>query len=50
MVCGRFGTSNLKDQHREATAALSAGEFDKVEDALRTDIRQGLDFVKQTLN
>lgn len=49
VVCGRFGTSNLKDQHREATAALRTGDFAKVEDALRTDIRQGLDFVRHTL-
>jgi DNA-binding GntR family transcriptional regulator len=49
VVCGRFGTSNLKDQHREATAALRKGASDQVEIALRKDIRQGLDFVRNTL-
>lgn len=49
VVCGRFGTSNLKDQHREATGALRRGRPDLVEAAMRKDIQQGLDFVRNTL-
>jgi DNA-binding GntR family transcriptional regulator len=49
VVCGRFGTANLVDHHREATAALRAGDFAAVKHAMREDIRQGMEFIRQTI-
>jgi DNA-binding GntR family transcriptional regulator len=48
VVCGRFGTANLTDQHREATLALRQGDAAKVRRAMEEDIRQGIAFVRQT--
>ncbi|MFA3918421.1 GntR family transcriptional regulator [Ruegeria sp. 2012CJ15-1] len=50
VVCGRYGTSNLKDLHRQAIAALRDGAPQEVADAIEGDIRQGLDFVRQTFD
>ncbi|MDP5218090.1 GntR family transcriptional regulator [Ruegeria sp. 2205SS24-7] len=49
VVCGRYGTSNLKDLHQQAIAALRSGAPQDVADAIEGDIRQGMDFVRQTL-
>ena len=48
VVCGRFGTTNLVDQHREATRALRDGDSAKVRKAIDDDIRQGFAFIRQT--
>ncbi len=48
VVCGRFGTANLTDHHREATIALRQGDLAKVRHAMEQDIRQGIAFVRQT--
>ncbi|MCL6285818.1 GntR family transcriptional regulator [Ruegeria sp. 2012CJ41-6] len=50
VVCGRYGTSNLKDLHQQAIAALREGAPQDVADAIEGDIRQGLDFVRQTFD
>ena len=47
--CGRFGTAQMSDKHREAIAALRKGEAAKVKKAIEEDISQGMDFVRQTL-
>ena len=49
VVCGRFGTANLTDQHREATKGLRDGDLEKVKRALQEDIRQGMEFIRQTI-
>ncbi|CUK18816.1 HTH-type transcriptional regulator McbR [Ruegeria denitrificans] len=49
VVCGRYGTAKLLDQHREATLALREGDTEKVKKAIEEDIRQGLALVRQTL-
>jgi DNA-binding GntR family transcriptional regulator len=49
VVCGRIGTSNLTDHHQEATSGLRDGDFDKVKQAFREDIRQGMAFIRQTI-
>ncbi|WP_375255236.1 GntR family transcriptional regulator [Yoonia sp.] len=49
VVCGRYGTANLVDHHRAATAALRDKNPEKVRDAIAEDIRQGTNFVRQTL-
>lgn len=45
VACGRFGTSNLQDQHRSATDALKSGDVVAVRDAIKEDIRQGMKLV-----
>jgi DNA-binding GntR family transcriptional regulator len=49
VVCGRFGTANLTDQHRQATTALRAGDAAGVRSAMDEDIRQGIAFVRPTV-
>ncbi len=49
VVCGRFGTDKLVDHHREATSAMRAGDAQTVCQAIAEDIRQGIAFVRQTL-
>lgn len=48
VVCGRYGTTNLLDQHRAATQALKNGDAQKTREAIAEDIRQGMEFVRQT--
>ena len=48
VVCGRYGTANLVDHHRAATLALSKGDVAATKEAIAQDIRQGMDFVRQT--
>ncbi len=47
--CGRFGTSNLSDQHEEAIRALRGGDSLAVRAAFEEDIRQGMGFVEKSL-
>lgn len=49
VVCGRYGTTNLVDHHRVATAALRDGDAEKVYDAISKDIAQGTRFIHQSL-
>lgn len=48
IVCGRFGTANLPDMHSEALEALRHNQVGKAADAIATDIRQGLEQVRQS--
>ena len=48
VVCGRYGTANLTDHHRAATQALKDGDAETTRDAIAEDIRQGMEFVRQT--
>lgn len=48
VVCGRYGTSSLPDKHSDLLAALSANDAEKAAVALREDLRQGLDLIKQS--
>ncbi|MGJ8623835.1 MAG: GntR family transcriptional regulator [Yoonia sp.] len=50
VVCGRFGTTSLTDQHRAATTALRRGDAAAVHQAIKEDIQQGIAFVRQTLD
>ncbi len=44
VVIGRLGTAALEDDHhKEAAAALRAGDKDKLEAAIRDDIKEGMD-------
>lgn len=49
IVCGLHGTSNLPDKHREAQAALRDGDAAAAADAIRDDIAQGMDMVRDSL-
>ncbi|WP_245758814.1 GntR family transcriptional regulator [Tropicimonas isoalkanivorans] len=50
IVCGRFGTSNLPDQHDAALDALESGEEHKVSAAMEEDIGQGLEQIRLSLD
>lgn len=49
VMCGRFGTSNLPDMHEETLRALRAGDAQAASDAIRADIRQGIDHIRLSL-
>ncbi|MFD0980190.1 GntR family transcriptional regulator [Tropicimonas aquimaris] len=49
IVCGRYGTSNLPDQHDAAMDALVEGDAHKVCAAMEQDILQGLDQIRNSL-
>jgi DNA-binding GntR family transcriptional regulator len=44
-VYGRFGTSNLEDQHQRAIAAMRAGDAEGLRRAMTEDIMQGMRFI-----
>ncbi len=46
IISGKYGTSNLIDQHDEAINALTAGKSEAVSEAIRSDIEQGLEIVR----
>lgn len=50
VVCGRFGTSQLVDHHQAAITALKQGSFDGVRQAMDADIRQGMNFVAESMS
>ncbi len=45
IVCGRYGTSNLEDRHKEILAALGARDREGLRRALVQDIDQGNELV-----
>ncbi len=49
VVCGRFGTANLPDMHDEAMAAIRDGDAERLGEAIRVDIGQGMDQVRRSL-
>lgn len=49
IVCGLYGTSNLPDLHHAALDALRDGDADAAARAIREDIAQGMDLVRQSL-
>jgi len=48
VVLGRYGTANLPDKHREALAAMRAGDGEGVALAIAGDIEQGIEQVRQS--
>jgi DNA-binding GntR family transcriptional regulator len=48
IISGKYGTSNLTDQHDEAINALHSGDAKAVAAAIRQDIQQGFDIVRET--
>lgn len=43
VVCGRFGTQNLPDRHKEMLDALRAGDAEGVARAMEQDVEQGME-------
>jgi DNA-binding GntR family transcriptional regulator len=48
-VIVRFGRETAPDLHREALAAMRAGDATALADAIKRDIQQGVDHVRQAL-
>ncbi len=42
VVCGRFGTANLPDRHKDLIAALQARNGDSAYRAMQADVEQGM--------
>jgi DNA-binding GntR family transcriptional regulator len=45
VVCGRFGTQNLPDRHKDLLAALNAGDPAAAAHAMQLDVGQGMDLI-----
>jgi DNA-binding GntR family transcriptional regulator len=50
VVCGRIGTQNLPDQHKEALDAMRARDASAAAKAMREDVIQGMEQVRWTLS
>lgn len=50
VVCGRMGTQNLPDQHKRALEAIRAGDASEAANAMRDDVVQGMEQVRQSLS
>ena len=46
VVCGRLGTQNLPDQHKEALSAMREGDAEAAANAMRDDVVQGMEQVR----
>jgi DNA-binding GntR family transcriptional regulator len=49
IVCGRMGTQNLPDQHKETLDAMRAGDCDRAARAIREDVLQGMEQMRYAL-
>ncbi|MDD9746498.1 MULTISPECIES: GntR family transcriptional regulator [Marinovum] len=49
VVCGRYGTQSLPDQHKAILAALAAGDTEAVARAMEDDVRQGMEHIQQSV-
>lgn len=49
VVCGRFGTQNLPDRHKELLAALRVDDADAAAEAMAQDVVQGMHMVVAVL-
>ncbi len=50
VVCGRMGTQNLPDQHKEMLDALRSGDVERAAKAIEDDVVQGMEQVLSALN
>ncbi len=48
VVYGRFGTANLVDQHRVALDAIEAGDAERLQRAIASDIADGMGLIGRT--
>ncbi|WP_073255414.1 GntR family transcriptional regulator [Shimia gijangensis] len=49
VVCGRMGTQNLPDQHKEMMDALRAGDAERTAKAIEDDVVQGMEQMRQAM-
>ncbi len=49
VVCGRIGTRNLPDKHKDLLAAMRARDAEGAARAIREDVIQGMEQVRQSL-
>jgi DNA-binding GntR family transcriptional regulator len=49
VVCGRVGTEGLPDRHKDLLAAMRAGDAKAAAQAIRADVVQGMEQVRQSL-
>ena len=49
VVCGRFGTQNLPDRHKELLVALRTGDAEAAAEAMAQDVVQGMEMVDAML-
>ena len=49
VVCGRVGTQNLPDKHKETLIALRAGDGEAAAAAIQQDVVQGMEQVREVL-
>lgn len=48
VVCGQIGTRNLPDKHKDLLAAMAAGNAEAAATAIREDVTQGMEQVRQS--
>lgn len=48
VVCGRLGTQNLPDKHKDLLAAMRARDAESAARAIREDVIQGMEQVRQS--
>ncbi len=49
VVCGRLGTQNLPDKHKEVLSAMRAGNAEAAAAAICEDVVQGMELVRDSL-
>lgn len=49
VLCGRLGTQNLPDNHKQTLNAMQAGNYDAAAAAIAADVRQGMDQLRASL-
>jgi DNA-binding GntR family transcriptional regulator len=45
VVCGRVGTQNLVDHHKQAITAVRGGQVEDAAEAMAADVNEGIDYV-----
>lgn len=50
VVCGRIGTQNLVDEHKEVLAAMAQGDAPRAARAIRSNVLQGMEQVRRTFD
>jgi len=49
VVCGRTGTQNLPDMHKDVLDAMRAGDGEAAAEAIFTDVTQGMEQIRNSL-
>ncbi|TNF20903.1 MAG: GntR family transcriptional regulator [Rhodobacteraceae bacterium] len=50
VICGRFGTQSLPDEHKALLAAMERGDAEAAAHAMELDVRQGMEQILQTVD